>query len=67
METQEYTLSITFELGEGTELPDDFLVNVEDPDELAMALASLARCNELAEQILKISGTVYGPKPSYIP
>lgn len=66
MKTQEYTLSITFNVDEGVELPAEFLDNVSDPDALASALSSLAEYDEFAEALLRVNGIVYGPETAYL-
>lgn len=59
---KQYTLSIEITIPEDVFFPSEILESVNDAEALCYALMALADNTTVADDILKVSGTLHGPE-----
>lgn len=64
-QAKHYALEIEFTMPEDAVFPSELLEAMNDPDALCAAIMQLAGNEDIADDILRVSGSVYGPDPAF--
>lgn len=65
-QVKQYTLAIEFAMPEDAVFPTELLEAMNDPDALCAAIIQLTGSEDVADDVLRVSGAVYGPDPACI-
>lgn len=65
-QAKQYTLEIEFTMPGDAVFPSELLEAMNDPDVLCAAVMQLAGSEDIADDILRVSGAVYGPDPACV-